>query len=60
VERRNFHRRISACLAVITVVVWLSLTGLGPSAYAHRAARTHPIDQSTRQLRQTTKIEGTQ
>jgi hypothetical protein len=34
-------------LAVITVVFWLSLIGLAPSAYAHSAARTNPTDQST-------------
>src|ERR1700680_2898661 len=26
---------------------WLSLIGLAPSAYAHRAARTKPAEQST-------------
>jgi hypothetical protein len=34
-------------LAVITVVFWLALIGVAPSAYAHRAARTNPTDQST-------------
>jgi hypothetical protein len=34
-------------LAVITVIVWLSLTGLAPGAYAHSAARTNPAERST-------------
>jgi hypothetical protein len=31
---------LALVLAVITVVVWPSLIGLAPSAYAHSAART--------------------
>jgi hypothetical protein len=39
------HLIATASLAVITVVFWLSLIGLAPSAYAHSAARTDPTDQ---------------
>jgi hypothetical protein len=41
------HLIATALLAAITVVVWLSLIGLGPGAYAHGAARTNPAEQST-------------
>jgi hypothetical protein len=41
------HLIATASLAVITVVFWLSLIGLAPSAYAHSAARTNPTDQPT-------------
>ena len=41
------HLIATALLAVITVVFWLSLIGLAPSAYAHGAARTNPAEQST-------------
>ena len=40
------HLIATALLAVITVVFWLSLIGLAPSAYAHSAARTNPAEQS--------------
>jgi hypothetical protein len=47
--RRQLFRHLiaTALLAVITVVFWLSLIGLGPDAYAHGAARTNPAEQST-------------
>ncbi len=38
------HLTATAFLAVITVVFWLSLLGLAPSAYAHGAALTNPAD----------------
>jgi hypothetical protein len=41
------HLIATALLAVVTVVFWLSLIGLGPGAYAHGAARTNPAEQST-------------
>jgi hypothetical protein len=41
------HLVATASLAVITVVFWLSLIGLAPSAYAHSAACTDPTDQPT-------------
>jgi hypothetical protein len=41
------HLIATALLAVITVVFWLSLIGLVPSAYAHGAAHTNPAVQST-------------
>jgi hypothetical protein len=41
------HLIATALLAVITVVFWLSLLGLAPSAYAHSAARTSPAERST-------------
>ena len=41
------HLIATASLAVITVVFWLSLIGLGPDVYAHSAARTNPAEQST-------------
>jgi hypothetical protein len=47
--------------AVITVFFWLSLIGLAPSVYAHRAARTKPTDQSTSATTSSnTKIKGKQ
>jgi hypothetical protein len=47
-SRKLFRHLIAtAFLAVITVVFWLSLIGLAPSAFAHSAARTNPTDQST-------------
>jgi hypothetical protein len=47
--RRQLFRHLlaTALLALITVVFWLSLIGLGPGAYAHGAARTNPAEQST-------------
>ncbi|HXO13608.1 MAG TPA: hypothetical protein VN871_14720, partial [Mycobacterium sp.] len=54
VEGRSFHRRIGACLAVITVVFWLFLLGLPPSTYSRNAARSKPTDQ------QKTKHKGRQ
>ena len=41
------HLIATALLAVITVVFWLSLIGLAPSAYADSAARTNPAEKST-------------
>jgi hypothetical protein len=41
------HLLVTALLALITVVFWLSLIGLGPGAYAHGAARTNPTEEST-------------
>jgi hypothetical protein len=41
------HLIATGFLAAITVVFWLSLIGLAPSAYAHGAARTDPTDQPT-------------
>ena len=41
------HLIATVVLAVITVIVWLSLIGLAPGAYAHTAARTDPAEQST-------------
>jgi hypothetical protein len=48
-HRRQLFRHLlaTALLGVITVVFWLSLIGLGPGAYAHGAARTNPVEQST-------------
>jgi hypothetical protein len=46
-RRRLFRHLIAtALLAVITVILWLSLMGLAPGAYALSAARSNPAEQS--------------
>jgi hypothetical protein len=55
------HLIATALLAVITVVFWLSLIGLAPSAYATvQRALIQPSSQPRRRPRHNTKVKGRQ